>query len=191
MDSMIDNCELYDIDRAVIETLAKAGIHPTEPMVRFEYGKISPNDWFGPLFECQNDDKGKHFTLISAFSPSNFWDGTNGAPTSSGIIYFKSQRKVSDEGCQLILGYDEIQMVGRFEDNWDLTAEIHEELEHDRQRNDRGQLETKTVEGKVVRFTALGIAEDRVRQYANLVTALYIDEAVKALAKDFGEIKIG
>ena len=62
-------------------------------------------------------------------------------------------------------------------------------MEHDRHRNNRGRLETKTVDGKIVSFTAHGIAEDRVRQYANLVTALYIDEAVKALAKDFGEIK--
>jgi hypothetical protein len=188
MDSMIDKCELYDIDRAVIETLAKAGIQPTEPMVHFKYGKLSGTDWYGPLFECQSEEKGKHLTLISAFSPSNFWDGTSAAPTSSGIVYFKSQGKVADEGGQILLGYDEIQMAGRFEDNWDLTTEINEELEHARQRNNNGQLETKTVDGKVVSFTALGIAEDRVRQYANLITALYIDEAVKTLAKDFGEL---
>ena len=193
MNSMIDKCELYDIDRAVIETLAKAGINPTEPMVRFGTRHLTryfgADNCYGPLFECQSNDQGKHLTLIPAFSPSNFWDGINSTPTSSGIIYFKSQRKADDASCQMIIGYDDIQMAGRLEDNWDLTAEIHEDLEHDRHRNNRGRLETKTVDGKIVSFTAHGIAEDRVRQYANLVTALYIDEAVKALAKDFGEIK--
>ena len=187
MKSMIDSCELYDLDNAVIDTLARAGIRPTEPMVSFRYGYFSSWNNYGPLFECQN--KGKSFTLVPAFTPNNFWDGTTSAPTSSGTIYFQWRGETADEIGNLFLGYDSMQMEGRFQYDWDLTAEIHEELEFDRHRNNQGKLETKTLNGKVVGFKASGIAEDQVRQYANLVTALYIEEAVKVLARDIGEIK--
>ncbi len=186
MNSVIDNCERYNLDKAVIETLANAGINPTEQMVRFRHEKYGANDWYGPLFECERNE-GK-FTLVSAFSPGNFWDGTTSTPTSSGIIYFKSEGNVAGGGCQMILGYDGMQMAGRFSDDFDLTTEIHGELESDREIEKLARLETKVEGSKVVSFTALGITEDRMKQYANLVTALYIDKAVKVLARDLGEI---
>ncbi len=189
MSEPLENCDISDLDKAVVETMKRMYIEPTHPFARFEIGEDmygSNCTVRGPAWRVEDRESGEELILAVGNYTENFWDSIHGFPHPSPAVVLTERKDGKSNGIALAYQNDfkawvQYRKDGSISDFFeDITDDIKEALQ---EQPSAIKLTTTHEYGTLTQGTIQthDLPDDMMRQYAALATALFIGRAHESL----------